>query len=255
MYSFHSTSSPVSKTGGRWTVVFWIVAGLSVVLEPACRQSALSPDLTLYGCETDPNCNNGGGGGGGGGGLATDPNPAAPGYWMGTTVTPATCISPNGAGISDVDADGTSDYCENLLADKFRPAMRFSQYDCDTGMEPYWAAKAFPAEGNVVRVGYLFSYYEDCGLPSPTPHDAEDGIITGGDLCGVAQVVGTLFTFNGLLPDYSLLGLPISPDDQCAGHAGDSEFLILDLRYCHRRSQIAQNRRVKLHTRDPRWGA
>jgi hypothetical protein len=113
------------------------------------------PDYkTAYGCEMDPACNR----------TMRDPNPAAPGYWMGTTVTPARCISVTGAGINDLDDDALHDPCEDLLAFRFRPALRSSVYDCDMGMEPYWAAKAFPNRG-VVRIAYLFSYYSDCGVP------------------------------------------------------------------------------------------
>ena len=192
-------------------------------------QSCRVEQLTTVGCETNPDCNTGGGGGGGGGGsgggtLPTDPNPAAPGYWMGSTVTPATCISAYGIGIADADQDDMDDHCEALLALQFRPAMRFSTYDCDTGMEPYFAAKAFPNEGNVVRIAYLFSYYEDCGLPDPPPHDAEDGLITGQDVCGLTVNAGQFFGLNGVL-------FSVSDDGLCNGHAGDSEFLIEDLRY------------------------
>ena len=175
--------------------------------------------MTYYGCETNPECS-GGGGGGGGGGFATDPNPAAAGYWMGTTVTPSTCISASGAGINDADYDGLSDYCENLLAWKFRPALTFSAYDCNTGMEPYWAAKVFPDQGNVVRVAYLFSYYWDCGSPE-----------TFSLLCTGQRLLGNFGTLVGLLPAYSIGPLPVSDEDLCASHQGDSEFLLVDLAY------------------------
>jgi hypothetical protein len=189
----------------------------------ACRDAGpVSPTppqaMTYYGCETDPTCS--GGGGGGGGGFATDPNPSAVGYWMGTTVTPSTCISPSGAGISDADYDGLSDYCESLLAAKFRPALTLSAYDCNPGMEPYWAAKVFPNEGNVVRVAYLFSYYEDCGAP--------DTYSIG---CTLLHAVGNLGTLAGLLPTYSVGPLVVSSEDLCAGHQGDSEFVLEDLAF------------------------
>jgi hypothetical protein len=160
----------------------------------------------------DPECSGGGGGGGG----ATDPNSLAPGYWMGTTVTPATCISPTGDGISDGDDDALSDYCENLLASRFRPALRFSVYDCDVGMEPYWAAKAFPNQGNVVRIAYLFSYYWDCGVPPSSEFE-----------CSLASNLGMVLI---QIVSLNLAPLPITPA-QCGGHQGDSEFITLDLRF------------------------
>lgn len=183
----------------------------------ACHADTVGPRpdfMTYYGCETDPNCN---GGGGGGGGFATDPNPSAPGYWMGTTVTPATCISPTGAGINDTDDDGTNDYCEELLAFKFRPALVFSALDCNLGMEPYWAAKAFPNQGNLIRVAYLFSYYQDCGLQDPS--------LLASIGCTGAVTVVRLATFN------STDAVAATEDELCNGHAGDSEFLTVDLRY------------------------
>lgn len=199
----------------------WLVAVVAAGVA-ACADQSTAPDgpnaRTVYGCEMDPECS--GGGGGGGTGFAVDTHPMAPGYWMGTTVTPQACISPTGAGISDADLDGTHDYCENLLAERFRPALSFSAYDCDTGQEPYWAAKAFPAQGNVVRVAYLFAYYRDCGIQDPQPLG-----------CSVQVLGGTLLTFNGLLPSYSIGPLPVSPEPLCDGHQGDSEFLILDLAY------------------------
>lgn len=197
---------------------------LSATFPVGCRDGgATDPNaisaMTYYGCETDPNCS-GGGGGGGGGGFASDPNPPAPGYWMGTTVTPSTCISPTGAGINDADYDGLSDYCESLLALKFRPALTVSAYDCDAGMEPYWAAKVFPNQGNVVRLIYLFSYYRDCGAP-------DSFSLT----CTAQQFAGNLGTLVGLLPDFYVGPIPISSEDLCAGHQGDSEFMIEDLKY------------------------
>ncbi len=201
----------------------WITVACGAIAWVGCTDNgpvAPRPEaMTYYGCETDPNCS-GGGGGGGGGGFASDPNPAAAGYWMGTTVTPSTCISLSGAGINDADYDALNDYCENLLAWKFRPAMTFSAYDCNTGMEPYWAAKVFPNQGNIVRIAYLFSYYWDCGAPD------KDSF-----LCTLQRLGGNLGTLVGLLPDYSIGIIPVSSEDLCASHQGDSEFVLEDLAY------------------------
>src|SRR6266496_1732827 len=201
----------------------WITVACGAIAWVGCTDNgpvAPRPEaMTYYGCETDPNCS-GGGGGGGGGGFASDPHPAAAGYWMGTTVTPSTCISLSGAGINDADYDALNDYCENLLAWKFRPAMTFSAYDCNTGMEPYWAAKVFPNQGNIVRIAYLFSYYWDCGAPD------KDSF-----LCTLQRLGGNLGTLVGLLPDYSIGIIPVSSEDLCASHQGDSEFVLEDLAY------------------------
>ena len=153
------------------------------------------------------------------GGTTTDPNPAAPGYFGGTLYTPTACYSATGANINDADYDATSDFCEQRLAALFAPSFVTApaSYDCDPGMEPYWAAKYFPNQG-VLRIAYLFSYYRDCG--------ADGGI--GGFL---AQFFGKIFTFNGLLPSYSIGKIPISASDPGESHSGDSEFITVDLRW------------------------
>lgn len=132
------------------------------------------------------------GSGGGGGGGTGDPAPDAPGIFIGNSFSLGTCVSPSGANINDVDRDGLDDYCEFILAWKFLPAMSFASYDCDTGGERYWAAKVFPDQGYVVRLAYLPSYYVDCGTPDESGCD----------------VIGA-----------------------CTSHYGDSEFIIVDIRY------------------------
>jgi hypothetical protein len=150
----------------------------------------------------------------------TDPSPTSAGYWTGSTITQAKCISATGAGISDGDHDGLSDTCEDFLAQRFRPALIVSPYDCNTGAEPYWAAKAFPSKG-IVRVAYLLSYYWDCGPQQSGP------------LCTAGRLLGTTFTLNGVLPPFTIpvVGIPISNEDLCESHQGDSEFVTVDLKY------------------------
>jgi hypothetical protein len=172
----------------------WLPAVVAVVVVSACGESTSPGGITAMQaqpCEQNPEmC--GGGGGGGGGGYTGDPAPSAPGIFIGQSFTAASCISPSGAGINDADYDGLDDYCEHIIALQFRPAMSFSSLDCNTGGERYWAAKVFPAQGNLVRIAYLPSYYQDCGTPTET----------GCDMIG-----------------------------ECGSHVGDSEFIILDLRF------------------------
>ncbi len=173
----------------------WLTATAGVLVVTACRDSTSPGGFTAMQaqpCEQNPDMCGGGGGGGGGGGYTGDPAPGEPGIFIGQSFTAATCISPSGAGINDADHDGLDDYCEHIIAGQFRPAMSFSSYDCNTGGERYWAAKVFPAQGNLVRVAYLPSYYQDCGTPSET----------GCDIIG-----------------------------ECGSHVGDSEFIIEDLRF------------------------
>jgi hypothetical protein len=141
----------------------------------------------------------------------SDPSPSSPGYWTGSTITWSTCVSPTGAGISDGDHDALSDYCEDFLAQRFRPLLVVSPHDCDIGMEPYWAAKAFPNK-KTVRVAYLFSYYKDCG-PQSFPSS-----------CNAVQIATTFVT--ALTKTFG-----ITIHDPCDGHQGDSEFVTVDLQY------------------------
>lgn len=198
-----------------------VTVGIAVaLLTLSCRDATEpSPNFrTVLGCEMDPACGGGGGGGGSGGGSGTyDPDSSAPGYWMGSTVTPAACISITGAGISDRDDDALADHCETYLGEQFRPSLRISVIDCDAGMEPYWAAKAFPDQGNVVRIAYLFSYYRDCGVAP-----------SSGAECTALHAGETFVVRIGLA---AVLNLPFSAEPRCDGHQGDSEFITVDLRY------------------------
>lgn len=121
-----------------------------------------------------------------------DLDPGAPGYWLGFGTGPAFCYSASGANINDADRDKFDDWCEKTIAQRFRPLLRFSPYDCNRQGERYWAAHYFP-ETERFRVAYLLAYYKDCGTPS------------------------TIFC------DISVSG------DRCLGHQGDSEFIVVDL--------------------------
>lgn len=113
--------------------------------------------------EVTEECGGGGGGTGGGGLPYPDLNPFAPGYWLGYNTGPGRCYSTLPV-INDVDHDDFDDWCEELISSAFRPLLRYSPYDCNTGKEPYWALHYFPAEQRA-RVIYLLSYYTDCGTP------------------------------------------------------------------------------------------
>ncbi len=209
----------------------WRIAGTAAILlcaAAACEKQptavqglADKPNaITVYGCEMTPGCSD-----------HHDPNPTAPGYWMGTTVTPALCFSPSGAGINDADLDGMSDYCEGLLADRFRPSLVTVDQDLDARGEPYWAAKYFPQHGNTVRIAYLFAYYQDGGVPS---------WMFASKLCNFGTALAPVLTFGSLyLPSWwSVIGvaagaggIAIANEDLCKSHRGDSEFITVDLSF------------------------
>jgi hypothetical protein len=144
-------------------------------------------------------------GGGGGGGTVSDPNPAAPGIWLGYNTGPSRCYSATGAGINDADLDRFDDWCEQLIMNAFRPLLRFSPYDCNIGMEPRYSVKYFPQQQRA-RVGYWLSYYKDCGNQ------------------GAPCTIGGAWSAN-----------------VCYGHQGDTEFIIIDLSF----DAVAQHWRVE----------
>jgi hypothetical protein len=169
---------------------------------------AVFPLAFMLGCHSDPQAPNheiaaqqclpetcGGGGGGGGGYPTTDPAPDREGIWVGANVGLSRCYDPTGMRVTDVDQDHFEDWCEQWIAYTFRPMLRPNRYDCDLRTEPAYGVKYFPSTG-IIRIAYLFSYYEDCG----------NDFYTG---CSLSQ--------------------PWTGD--CRGHEGDSEFMILDLRY------------------------
>lgn len=185
--------------------------------------------MTVYGCEITPSCSGGEGGG------TQDPDTAAPGYWMGTTITPQTCFSPTGVGINDTDLDGLSDYCEWTLAERFRPSRVMSSHEPFPGSEPYWAAKYFPDHGGAVRIIYAFAYYHDGGAPSTT--------WPAGVACNLGSAAGSVVNVASFVAGWpawyaviiSIAGgvaaYVFSPEHLCETHRGDSEFVTLDLRY------------------------
>ncbi len=112
--------------------------------------------------------------------VDTDPNPAAPGIFLGTDINLDFCIG--GAG-TDADADGLVDYCEKLVSFNFSPERTYSRFHDDIRGEPYWVAQQ-DGQDHVV-VGYLLSYYRDLGsvqynCASPIlPEDPDTGCHNG----------------------------------------------------------------------------
>jgi hypothetical protein len=91
--------------------------------------------------------------------VEEDPNPRAPGVFLGSGVTPDNCIM---GGYTDADQDGLGDLCEEQLSYAFLPELYYYSGD-DVRREPYWVARGL--NGDRVRIGYLFSYYRDLGCP------------------------------------------------------------------------------------------
>jgi hypothetical protein len=119
-------------------------------------------------------------------GPGGDPYPDSAGVWLGTVgggqqVSFLWCTNFG----SDTDADGVAEFCENKLAESFRPLMISYEFDEVDG-EPYYAVKEGP--GNRIRIMYMLAYYKDLGD------------------CNAAGYCS-------------------------GGHAGDSEFVVVDVSY------------------------
>jgi hypothetical protein len=95
--------------------------------------------------------------------LETDPNPSAPGVFLGSGVTDEVCF---GSAQTDNDQDGLSTFCEKNLAAAFAPELWYASNDL-VGREPHWVAKPVAAGSSTVRIAYLLSYYDDGGTTSP----------------------------------------------------------------------------------------
>lgn len=121
-----------------------------------------------------------------------DPNPSAPGYYIGSDYTMSFCRQSN-----DLDFDGFDDNCERRLASRFSPLLATKLSD-DTSRETYWVATyrdqlpglAPPGESlpEGVDIMYLIGYHLDLG-------DSVIGVFVDG------------------------------------GHSGDSEFVVLRVGY------------------------
>jgi hypothetical protein len=105
-----------------------------------------------------------------------DPDPDAPGYFIGLDYNMAHCRQSN-----DLDDDGFDDNCEYRIARRFKPLLATNPGD-DTSREPYWVVRYDPdLPGTIVQgvwIMYLFSYHRDFGI-----------ILPGDDLSGDSEYV------------------------------------------------------------------
>lgn len=122
-----------------------------------------------------------------------DPNPDSIGVFIAANFNEDECI--NGGIYQDTDRDGLADICEEKIAEAFNPWLHYSSHDIAWGGEPAVAVRPVFREGAwFVRILYMPAYYDDAG-------DVNDNDCWGG-----------FWTF-------------------CAGHLGDSEAIILEVRY------------------------
>ncbi|HRP07375.1 MAG TPA: hypothetical protein PLL69_02710 [Gemmatimonadales bacterium] len=111
-------------------------------------------------------------------GPGPDPNPEAPGEWIGGEFTDDTCF----AGSPDADADGMADLCEKRLIKAFRPLMISAPQGVDDVRgEWYWAARPGGTASSAVLI-YLPAYYRDLGEDTfgLTGHPGDSEVIAMG---------------------------------------------------------------------------
>lgn len=95
--------------------------------------------------------------------VDTDPNPEAPGVFLGSGVNDEVCF---GTAQTDNDGDGLSTFCEKSLAVAFAPELWYASND-NVGREPHWVARPISTGTAIVRIMYLLSYYDDGGTTLP----------------------------------------------------------------------------------------
>ena len=119
-----------------------------------------------------------------------DPYPDSAGVWLGMVEGQQMSFSYCTTSSSDTDGDTVAEYCENKLAESFRPEMVSHEFDSVDG-EPYYAVQK--ASSSTIRIFYMLGYYWDFG-------------------------------------DCVLIEPPF-PGACHNAHAGDSEFVIVDVAY------------------------
>jgi hypothetical protein len=102
-----------------------------------------------------------------------DPDPDAPGYFIGLDYNMDQCRQSN-----DFDADGFDDNCEYRIARRFAPLMATNPSD-DVSREPYWVATYVPSlpfgSSDGLKIMYLFSYHMDWGDPETGGYGSHSG--------------------------------------------------------------------------------
>ncbi len=187
--SLPTSASRMVSILGR-VVLLLTVAGCSAtsVDDPAAgnhsptaslRGGTPTPNMTTEGCQETPGCWQGGTTIGrlDDGDVSfqlnestlPDSHAGSPGIWLG--ITNDDCYLWRGVtNWLDQDEDGLADYCEHELAKAFAPVLAFAGGEACSGGESYWAAKVinsyFTGTGDLVKLGYLMAYYDDCGAGS-----------------------------------------------------------------------------------------
>ncbi len=144
-------------------------------------------------CEHDPNCAL----------YAPDPNPEAAGIWMGPTLTGSHCYPVT---LNDLDHDNADNECEDRLAEAFRPLLRLHQADLVRSRQTYYAARAYTHSSGATTfmLLYMLGYHMDGGSPN--------------SYCNTLNSFAYILALSGEL-------------DACDYHFGDSEWILLQVRY------------------------
>lgn len=141
-----------------------------------------------------------------------DPDPAAPGIYLGSTFSFAACTASGGA-----DQDGVGELCEFQLALAFRPLLHTNQYDEDLTREPAWAARRGGV--NEVVIFYALAYHMDGG--SDAFYDPCRADFTGSCLShfGDSEFIELRVKYNATTAHWVLNGAFLSAHYQTDGES------------------------------------
>jgi hypothetical protein len=155
----------------------------------------------------------------------TDPNPNAPGVYLGSGVTADLCIDGEQ---TDTDQDLLSDFCEFNLGAAFAPELWYASND-DIGRESHWVA--MPVSGYpVVRIAYLLSYYQDNGTSSPLCNNSfGDGPCAGH--YGDSEWIALDVRYNGTTHHWVLIDAYYSQHESMATYAQGTDDYPMQLTY------------------------
>lgn len=185
---------------------FPLVAFVAVLTLACSSENSLAPPIGPAEALVVPMCQLGC--------LDVDPNPEAPGVFLGSGVTDEVCFS---GGQTDNDQDGLSTFCEKNLAVAFAPELWYAGNDM-VGREPHWVAAPSPEDPWMVRVVYLLSYYIDLGTTDPLCNNSfADGPCSGHS--GDSELIALDLEYNPETSHWVLATAWYSAHDELIAHA------------------------------------
>lgn len=165
-----------------------------------------------------------------------DPQPSAPGVYLGPNFSWSSCTSTSGP-----DGDGLEDFCEFQLALASRPLLATHPNDGALARQPHWAARRF---GSQVVIFYALAYHWDGGSDSEwCKGDVEGGCLPHP---GDAEWIELRLTYNTTTLHWELLNMRLSQHGNSAVYS-NPEFPSKDRHYP--RVWVARGKHANYKTR------